>query len=67
MAVIRERGVDRALFYDPDHDKLLSVTEGQIIAEAVVLERITATGVKIRDGKTVTSLALRDDQRETKP
>ena len=47
-----------APLYDPDHDRLLSVAEGQTIAEATVVEKITAAGVTIRDGQTVRARLL---------
>src|SRR6185503_5326007 len=39
LAVFRDNGLDRALFYDPDRDRLVSVAEGQTIADAAVVEK----------------------------
>ena len=49
-----------ALIYDPDQDKLLSLTEGQSVQGRTV-ERISATGVDIKDQNGTRSLSLKSD------
>jgi hypothetical protein len=67
VAISQDKGQVVALFYDPDRDKLLSVSQGQTLADATIVERITASGVEIRDGQTVRSLTLRDAHKGAPP
>ena len=61
LAVVHEGAAYRAMLYDPDSDKLMVVGEGEK-AGARTVEKVTASGVQIRDAAGVRALALRQDQ-----
>jgi hypothetical protein len=61
LAIIHEGGLYRAMLYDPDSDKILVGSEGQALGMRT-LERVTATGVQIRDGTGLRTLVLSQDQ-----
>jgi hypothetical protein len=60
LAIVRETESFKAMLYDPDTDKLLVVAEGEQVGGRRV-ERVTASGVQIRDGSGLRTLALRSD------
>jgi hypothetical protein len=66
LAIVREgQGTYRALFYDPDTDRLISAVEGQELA-ARTLERVEAGWLRLREpiGGSSQDVALRSDSPE---
>jgi hypothetical protein len=59
LAIIREDGTYRALLYDPDADKLFTLTEGEQSGSRRIV-RITPTSVDIRDEVGTRTLPLGD-------
>lgn len=60
LAIIREGGVDRAILYDPDLDRLFSRVAGETLGDRTV-RLVTSERVDITDGDVVRTLALRND------
>ncbi len=59
LAIVREGDAYKALVYDPDADKVLTLAEGDHAGPRRVA-RITPTSVDVRDGAGVRTLALRE-------
>jgi hypothetical protein len=72
LAVVHEGGergnggVYKAMLYDPDSDKILVAGDGETVLGKKI-EKVTGSGVQIRDGANLRTLALRTDQPGSKP
>jgi hypothetical protein len=65
LAIVREGdGSYRALVYDPDTDRLMTLAEGEKLGARTTVETVTAGEVRLRDGgRGLRTLALCDDQK----
>jgi hypothetical protein len=59
LAVVNHHGTYEAVLFDPDTDKLYSVREGDSMGTRTV-ERVSASGVDLRDSAGTRTLALKD-------
>lgn len=59
LAIVREGESWRAIVYDPDADRVLSLGEGER-SGARQVARVTPAGLEVRDAGGVRTLALRD-------
>jgi len=57
--VVNQDGVYEAVLFDPEADKLYTVRQGESLGARTV-ERVSATGVDLRDTSGLRTLALRD-------
>jgi hypothetical protein len=58
LAIARDGETVRAVFYDPDADRVLEVEPGQSLGEGRTVERVGRGSVDVRDGELLRTLAL---------
>ncbi|MBX3410407.1 MAG: hypothetical protein KF859_11045 [Phycisphaeraceae bacterium] len=59
LAIVREGEIYKALVYDPDSDKVLTLAEGDHSGPRRIA-RVTPTTIDVRDGAGTRTLALRE-------